>query len=149
MGNETGVRRNNVKKFMEENKTLVTYVRDDFGFRKGVIVFLDKDKFGWSMVHGTKDIEWRIMKPHQLPKVQYMKNLGYDDGFIYNSPPVQKCINMDNVIRYPLFNREEALFKAICRATSYETRVDQMPRDKNLQEAFLGARDRAFKYFKD
>jgi hypothetical protein len=41
---------NFAKKFLAENRVVVEFIYDDNGFRRGVVVAINKDQIGWSLV---------------------------------------------------------------------------------------------------
>jgi hypothetical protein len=153
-----------VRDFMSKNKVLVSYVRDVYGFRKGVVVALGKDQLGFSLVHKRMDVDWKRVMPHQLPNVQRMMHFGEDAETIMNSEGYQKCLRNGGEIRVPKFDRKLGLMYAIDSAKrneiTFETAEDEdgltsviingrVPNDPDLINVVFATRERAMKFFKD
>ena len=109
-----------VKNFMTNNKTVVAYVRDEYGFRKGIVVAVGPGKLGYSLVKKSEDFQWVKMLPHQLPVVQRMGTMGFPPEEIVTSKPYQRCIRNWNQVRVPDFNKDTGLFYAFDSALNGE-----------------------------
>jgi hypothetical protein len=113
-----------VKDFLARNKVVIAYVRDVYGFRKGMVVALGPKTLGFSLVKKSEDVDYKRMKPHQLPTIQRMYHLGYPLEDIVESKAYQKCLNADGMIRVPRFNKDLAIYYAINSALSEEIKVE-------------------------
>jgi hypothetical protein len=128
-----------VKDFMKRNKVAVSYVRDGFGFKCGVVVALGKDVLGWAMVNHDLDSEYKSLKPHQLPAIQKFVSKGGLD--VLNSRAYKKYSNVDGCVKVPIFNREVGLVIAINRALNNEIKIvetDDPMDDGNMVLALEG-----------
>ena len=123
----------------------ITYVRDVYGFKKGVVVrlFKGKDaKVGWSVVH-PNDCTIRFRKPHQLPFYQWMVGTGCKAETIYWDVAFQRLLENGGYVKEPKFDKYEGLSMAINRAlTSPITTTDSeitlakdIPNDEDLINA--------------
>jgi hypothetical protein len=145
-----------VSEFMSKNKVLVSYVRDAYGFRKGVVVALDKDKFGFSLVNKAIDVQWKRMKPYQLPRLQRLVQLGVGIEEIVGTEAYRKCVAADHMVRVPMFNKREGLQRAIDSALNGEitykdgmmTMANRVPMDSDFVKVLEATRVRAENYFK-
>jgi len=109
-----------VKEYMARNKVVVAYVRDVYGFRTGIVVALSKNQLGYSMVNKSADVEWKRMKPYQLPTIQRMIHLDYSIVDIVESSAYRKCVQNDHTVRVPCFDRKLGLMYAIDSALNKE-----------------------------
>ena len=157
-----------VKDFMSKNKIIVSYVRDVYGFKKGVVVALGKDKLGFSMVKQSEDIEWKRLKPWQIPSIQRMSTMGVSLEEIMFSPAFEKLEKDDHSVKVPLFNKQVGLMLAIDSALRSEIQFDgeeiktskvptgidgvtktiwdnRFPQDKDLLRVIYFVRHRALK----
>lgn len=178
-----------VRDFLQKNRVLIAYVRDVYGFRKGAVVAFmvgsntDHElaegevptkgelRMGWSLVNKVEDIEWKELRPDQLPLIQKIDNLveNYDGQGIEDSPIFQalekkaekaynKLVRNHLQVRVPKFDVNQALFYALDRALDdkEENRVEvvadvilgDVPFDRDVQEAILATYGRAQRYFK-
>jgi hypothetical protein len=123
-----------IKDFMKRNKVLVSYVRDVYGFRKGVVVALSATELGYSLVNKSADVGYEEMKVWQLPAVQRMAaaTCKLEDGTkvpvysaenILQSKVLRKVAEDDNYVRVPMFNRKVGLHFAIDSAFDGEIKV--------------------------
>jgi len=115
-----------VKEYLKSHKVLISYVYDDFGFRKGVVVALGKERIGWSSVNSEYDSKYQSLKPHQLPLVQKMIARAEREGSaidIMNLSCVHKLIRKDLIIKVPKFDRNEGIMRAIECAENGEVKV--------------------------
>lgn len=124
-----------VKDYLERNKVVITYVRNDFGFKIGVVVAIGQDKIGWSMVNHRHDYKEMYLKVHQIPALQKMvqrmkdykpgvldndgKEIPFPKIDIFKSKAYRLYLDMiqeswgDKLIPVPYFDREEGLRRAI------------------------------------
>lgn len=163
-----------IRKFLQENRVLITYVRDLYGFRKGAVVALmDNEvlRIGWSSVNKTEDVMWKELRPDQLPLIQKIDHLveNYDGQGIEDSPIFQalerkaekaynKLMRNHLEVRVPKFDVNQALFYAIdCAMKTGEDKVEvlspdvilgDVPFDRDVVDAIHATFDRAQRYFK-
>ena len=126
-----------VKEYLEKNKVIITYVRNDLGFKIGIVVAIGQDKIGWSLVNHRHDYEKRYLKPHQIPAIQKMlqrmkdykpgvldkdgKEIPFPKIDIFKSKAYRLYLDMlrdtnwdaTSEIPVPSFDREEGLRRAI------------------------------------
>lgn len=121
-----------IKDYMSKNKVLVSYVRDAYGFRKGVVVALGPTTLGYSLVNKSADVEYRDVKPWQLPAVQRMAAAKVEvDGkmvpaFSASDVLASKAYRRASeelVVRIPLFDRKIGIMRAIDSALNEEIKV--------------------------
>lgn len=173
-----------IREFMDRNKVLIAYVRDPYGFRKGVVVAFMKDvtdktlpteespvakelRLGWSLVNHTMDIDYKYLRPDQLPIMQRMETMfekGLEGTMEFNriagkaDAAYEKLIRHRLSARVPLFDRNEALLRALDRALDNEEVniievgefdiLGDTPLDKDVLKAIRDTYMRARKYFK-
>jgi hypothetical protein len=146
--------------FLSQRKTLVAYVRDILGYRKGVVVALGKNQIGYSLVNLSEDVLWTRVKPHQLPAIQKMiqGKMSYDE--IVKTAPYQRCINENHMTRIPKFEKRIGLLIALdsCLRSEVEwmaTGLDEpmimsdVPNDADLKREIIKMIDRAGRYYKE
>ena len=138
-----------VKEYLKQNKVIITYVRNDLGFKVGIVVAIGKDKIGWSMVNHRHDYEERELKVHQVPAIQKMlqRAKDYKPGVLDKNgkeiPPPKVDIFQSKAYRLyldmtrggwgeasdsffvPHFDREEGLRRAIEMAVNGTFKVDK------------------------
>jgi len=134
------------KEFVIQNKPLINYIRDKNGFKKGVVVALDANHIGWSLV-SKEDYKLFRGKLSSLPKVKRLvdryasriEDMG--GGFLTIRESVQffseKLLSFDTleVVYEPKFDRDTGLSIAINRALNDEPRKSSdIPADKDLIE---------------
>lgn len=126
--------------FLAERRPLVMYVRNEHGFKKGVVVALDKNRIGWSLVNkedylpylgnvwGVPAIQRLIneLKDVDLGPLQTIDILKNHPSFKalcagYNQPPLM----------VPYFDKGEGFGRAIKRAFK-NTDVENLPSDPDL-----------------
>ena len=129
-----------VKDYLKNHKVLISYVRDKYGFRKGVVVAISKNQIGWSVVNPedyvryrgaltsipaiARDIKWDI------PISEITKYLTFEKG----------CC----VIMQPSFDRNAGLYIALTRALQDDGTGDRLlGRDKDLIQAVKDMCERA------
>ena len=128
-----------VTDFLAKNKVLISYVRNSYGFKKGlVIAFLlsnsDKEpkakelRMGWSLVNNNEDVVWKYLRPDQLPivqrkelvaarlkpqekKTEQLKRLEVKAG-----RAVDRLLRQKLQVKIPKFEKRLALYYAIDRA---------------------------------
>jgi hypothetical protein len=137
-----------VKEYLKQNKVIITYVRNDLGFKIGIVVAIGQNKIGWSMVNHRHDYESRDLKLHQVPAIQKMlqRVKDYKPGVmdkngkeipapkvdIFQSKAYRLYLDMaeqgwkgDCEIMVPHFDREEGLRRAIEMAVNGTFKVDK------------------------
>ena len=94
------------RKFLEDRekaglKTLITYVRDEWGFKKGVVVALGPTQIGWSLVHQDKDSFRARVKPSALPVIQTLQREIAEGKLIIDNEVDYALINIvqENIIK--------------------------------------------------
>jgi hypothetical protein len=115
---------------------LIQYVRDKFGYVKGVAVSVGKDKFGWSLVAPSDSVLRRVVKPTSIPAIAhllrplYKKNKEGKKVLIREAKTAEEVIKskallaviaQNSFVQEPLFNREVGLTKAFRRAEAGTT----------------------------
>jgi len=122
--------------FIIEHSVKVAYVRNIFGYRKGVVVKIGKGKdakYGWSLVHKSDYDFNKKVNYNQLPVFQ--ENIYHDKVEV-----LEKLLNNSGYVRSPKFNKEHGKAIAINRALQEPIIVDptfpilvgEMPHDKDL-----------------
>ena len=109
-----------VKFFLVENPdTRVAYVRDSRGFKKGVVVGIDSEHIGWSLIN-KEDYVGAFMRYDQFPKIQREIHLNGADSItladMLNDIEYKKLNENGGFTRIPLFDRDEGLHIAVNRA---------------------------------
>jgi len=128
-----------VTDFLAKNKVVISYIRNNFGFKKGlVIAFLlpngDEEprakqlRLGWSLVNNNEDVVWKYLRPDQLPivqrkelvaarlkpqekKTEQLKRLEVKAG-----KAVDRLLRQKLQVKIPKFEKRLALYYAIDRA---------------------------------
>jgi hypothetical protein len=122
--------------FIIQHSVKVCYVRNVFGYRKGVVVKIGKGKdakYGWSLVHKSDYDFNKKVKYNQLPVFQ--ENIFHDKEEV-----LEKLLNIGGYVRSPKFNKEHGKAIAINRALQDPIQVEyefpiivgEMPHDKDL-----------------
>jgi hypothetical protein len=121
--------------YFRGNRVVVVYVRDIYGYRKGIVVALSPTQIGWSMV-SKRDFDYQNVNPMQTPYVQRImarkvpisplmtkgeiaeaiRANNEIDSAVLNDIGFQKVMKNDNWINVPVFNRASGLLRAINRA---------------------------------
>lgn len=109
-----------------KQKHIIQYVRDKFGYVKGVAVAFGKDKIGWAMV-APSDHTWKKEKLHNIPSVGHLLRKGITWDELIPTPLVQNILDRGLVMNIPLFDKETGLNKAIHRALASRTKVEESP----------------------
>jgi len=158
-----------VKRFIADSKPLISYVKDKHGFKKGVVVALDANRIGWSLV-SKEDYEPYRGSVAGLPKVAIMlKELTNDEsdvvahvlntvleqqslngiqfGLMRNRTSVLHAMDAHPLVSMPAFDRETGLRLAIERALNDNQGTSNVPADIDLRVAIARMIDRAQVYF--
>lgn len=156
--------------FLASNNTLIAYVRDKFGFKKGVVIATGPGKVGWSLVSG-EDYETVHLDVEQIPKLA---------GFIHN-PEARVELDEDETllpsealgalvqdsafkdwargggwVDRPLFDKDTGITLAINKMRALEGAIGDrgiglddidIPRDKELRAAVRTMILRSHRYF--
>lgn len=150
------------KDYLKKNRVLINYVRDSNGFKKGVVVAIDANHIGWSLV--ARD-DYRTFRGKLSARpivhrsiVYYLRTL-YEDGLanvdaVTNRlEQLMKKVNgigafdAFEVIQEPMFNRNTGLSIAIERAMNDNNQTSMIPYDRDLREALARMIDRASRAF--
>ena len=145
--------------FCKKQRVLISYIRDEYGFKRGLVVATSEKNIGYSIVNLSQDVEWKRINPYQLPAVRKMIAEGKSIADIVHSTAFSKCINSNNAIRIPKFVLRTGMLIALDRAIKQEVQIidspfekiiqcPRMPRDEELKRAILNMQERAKKYFK-
>ena len=167
-----------VKNYLLANpNTLVSYVRDELGYIKGVVVAVGKNKIGWSLVNGSMDSEWEFRRAHQFPayhklqnslkKIAEAANLVEDDAirdelFNYVAASTDYSKGLGKIYteaRVPFFDKNKGLQVAINRGLESPAvfsvdeegteMVSGTPNDDDLNMAIWKMKERSKKYYKE
>lgn len=118
---------NLAKEFLKTHKTLVEYVYDGNGFKKGVVVAIGPDQVGFSLV-AKEDYKVYTGSYANIPAVKELFELGFNDpdvkakmdpesfSKIFFSLPAFKDLQRYGKIFYPNFRKSLGLSIAIHRA---------------------------------
>lgn len=114
------------KDYMKRQRVLVSYVRDTFGYKRGVVVAVAPGQIGYSQVHHSLDSDYKYVKPHQLPVLQKMESkmraevesdIPVDTSYaILHSKAYKKLMDNEGVIHVPNFDKEKGITIALKRA---------------------------------
>jgi len=149
-----------LSRLLQETNALVSYVRDDFGYYKGVVVAIGKKKIGYSLVKLSRDVLWVRVKPHQLPVINKMFQEGHSLEEIAKTAPYQKCESEHHIVRIPQFDKRIGLLFALDSAMKSEIKwmdcgIDEpmftspFPKDDDLRKVFAKMINRANRYYKE
>lgn len=161
--------------FLAANDTLVMYVRDKFGFKKGVVIATGPGKIGWSLV-SSEDYETVHLDIEQIPKLAgYIHNPEAHASWIEDEDdellPAEalNALVKDSAfkdwagsggwIERPLFDKDTGLTFAINKMKALEAAAGpdrglslsdvDIPRDKDLRETVETMILRSHRYFHD
>jgi hypothetical protein len=115
-----------VKDYLLKKNVLISYVRNPYGYRIGVVVAIGRDKIGWSMVNHDLDYQGRIVEPHQLPVFQKMLEDSNRMGESFNpfrTKAYQMLVQDGGYVRIPKFDKYEGLRRAIEDAENGKVQV--------------------------
>jgi hypothetical protein len=171
----TAARKNSIaNEFLAANDTLVMYVHDKFGFKKGVVIATGPGVIGWSLV-SREDYETVHLDIEQIPKLAGLIHnpeghlLGLDDEEALPAADALDLLVKDNAfkawaasggwIERPLFDKDTGLtfainkMKALEAATGPDKGLDlgdvDIPRDRDLREVVETMILRSHRYFHD
>lgn len=159
--------------FLASNNTLVAYVRDKFGFKKGVVIATGPGKVGWSLV-SSEDYETVHLDIEQIPKLAgFIHNpearLELDeDEELYPADALNALVK-DNAFKdwargggwidRPLFDKDTGITFAINKMRALESALGpnkgislddiDIPRDRELRDAIETMVLRSHRYFND
>lgn len=145
-----------VRAYLDQNKVLISYVRDVYGFLKGVVLATSASNFGFSLVHPRCDVTWKMLGPNQIPAIQrVLEAEGITPLDIFESKAYQSLKARSFHIPVPNFNRDIGLMFAIESAKrgditikdGVQVMADHVPLDKDLVRTLNGAIRRAVKYY--
>jgi hypothetical protein len=144
---------------------MIAYVRDKFGFKKGVVVAIGPGELGWSMVDAA-DHEGRFLTVENIPILaKYLCNPdNHDvipadaalDCFVHH-PAFKAWEREGGYISVPLFDRARGIEQAVNRARAIKATppIDRpltfedtfIPRDKELRNTMARLNLRSFEHF--
>jgi hypothetical protein len=160
--------KSSIAKEILEGGSLVTYVRDKFGFKKGVVVAIDRGQVGWSLV-APDDHEYEYVRIEQIPVLSTIlqtERFEDEDGneatphdvlkdFVTH-PAFKEWSEQRGIIAVPKFDRATGIILAVDRARAYAAITpDQgksfddvpMPNDKELREALIRLNNESYSRF--
>jgi len=150
-----------VKRFLRENKPLISYVRDKKGFRKGVVVGCridGRNRIGWSLV-AKEDYSVYRGKPADVPRVRKILSFLHEDDSNMLEHVINDAIAIEanagffqyGTMSQPDFNREEGLRIAIDRLLQDDDDEKEfaLPSDKDLLAAVNNMIVRSQRYYKE
>ena len=140
-----------LRDYLTRNRVLIEYVRSVFGYKKGVVVAISKDRVGWSLVNNTLDIQWRKVSAMSIPPIQKMVNEGKPLQEIVRHPAYVRAARNEFAIRVPQFDQDVGLLKALGRALEQggkEKGIEPIPKDSELAAAIERMVERAKRYYK-
>lgn len=107
-----------------KQKHIIQYIRDSYGYVKGVAIAFGKDQIGWALV-APSDRVWKKEKIHNIPAVSHLLRQGKTWNDLIPTPLVQNILNRGLIMQVPLFDKEVGLNKAIHRALASRTHVKE------------------------
>ena len=140
-----------LKDYLTRNRVLIEYVRSVFGYKKGIVVAISKDRVGWSLVNNTLDIQWRKVSVMSIPPIQKMVNEGKSLQEIVKHPAYIRAARNEFAVRVPQFDVDIGLLRALGRALDQgdkEKGIEPIPKDTELVAAIERMVERARRYFK-
>ena len=144
-----------VKDFLAKNRIYVEYIHDGNGFRRGVVVAINKDQIGWSLV-AKEDYVPYCGKLADIPAIRQITLEAdvYDGeltarGAIENifSLPVFKTLEDFRVPMQPNFDKYIGLAAAIRRAYKDKGQDRELPADLATREAIAHVLERSKTFF--
>lgn len=132
---------NVVKEFLRGKKYLVNYVYDKYGFRKGVVVALDKDHIGWSVV-SPRDYTRYTGALTSIPAIA--REIRWESSI----EEISKYLTFEKgrcIIMQPKFHKEAGLYMAVERALQDNGQDQRLGRDPDLVRTVKHMIDRANK----
>ena len=144
-----------VKNFLAKNRVYVQYIYDGNGFRRGVVVAINKNQIGWSLVAKEDYIPYtgRLADIPAVQKIREEANL-YDgeltaSAAIYDifSLPFVKTLEAFTILRRPAFDKYIGLAYAIRRAYKDKGQDRELPADPAAIAAIVDVLDRAKTFF--
>ena len=144
--------------YLSKHKVLIEYVKDIYGFKKGVVVATAQDRVGWSLIDAW-DVRIEQHDPIKLPAVQKLIKGKVTLEQITSSKSYKRAIKEHCAIPVPIFDPNIGIFIAIGRSLSSnisesaseqgETRIKPPPpNDVELLTAIQKMLDRSKRYFK-
>lgn len=144
-----------VKDFLAKNRVYVEYIHDGNGFRRGVVVAINKDQIGWSLV-AKEDYVPYVGRVIDIPAIQKIaKEADFYDGELTASAaiaaifslPVFKAIEDFRVPMQPAFDKYIGLAAAIRRAYKDKGQDRELPSDAATREAITRVLERSQTFF--
>ncbi len=114
------ITKEDLKSFLKENKVLITYLRDKYGYKCGVVVAIGPNRIGFSKVNANQDI--RLTQKLSLPPYWHR----FEQKFLASNPEpylveamkdAKKAVHLGHIVA-PIFDRFTALKLAINMAIS-------------------------------
>jgi hypothetical protein len=149
-----------IGEYMKSEKILIRYLKDIYGYRKGVVVALSPNHIGFSIVSST-ECEYQRLHPEQLPVIKKMIHENRSLEEIVSSTPYRKCMRNQGVVRIPRFDLRTGFLLALDSARRQEVEIidevlekpligcARLPHDPDLLKALLVMNERARKYYKE
>ena len=140
-----------IRQLLDENRLLISYVRNDVGERKGTVVaYIDNEgdlRVGASVVHNS-DYHFELHTfdtAINKPAVQVYRNQhpGIDDALDGLRTAFPRIFREACVTKYPAFDREKGIVEAIKNAKNPSWRIN----DEDVVDAYCRMRLRGKKYF--
>lgn len=151
------------KEILDTQDVMVTYVRDKFGFKKGVIIAIDAGQLGWSLVDQS-DYEYRDLTIEQIPALESYIHTPetFDkentiDGLV-NHPAFKAWSRQGGCIRVPRFDRAQGIVIAMDRARTIASIESdkglnftdtKLPYDKEFLNTLARMNLRSYRHFGD
>jgi len=137
-----------VKEYMKTHRVMVKYLRDRNGFKKGVVVAIDENRYGWSLV-AKSDYAPYTGSFMEIPSIKRALKYGAGPEDVFNLH-VFNSIRNGFAVQEPMFNKNVALDFAISRAMNAPDPLVEtsLPADPDLLEGISFLLRRAEKFFK-
>jgi hypothetical protein len=134
-----------IRNELESKKILYSYVRNELGQIKGVILTDKNGKVGWSMVHKV-DHKPTIVDLRQC-KYRFMSP---EFQALYDAFDGSDYVHMMKIhTKAPVFDYNYGFGKALSRLDdTLETIVSEIPIDSDLYDSWISLNQRADRYYK-
>ncbi len=152
------------KEFLSRNSVLIRYVRDKFGFKKGVVVAMAPGVVGWSLV-STEDYNIEKITLNNVPFLSsYIQNPGDVSAIdaitaLISNKGFKEWSENSGWIEKPQFDKYIGLNIAIDTMLAVDIASEgrgvdsaildaELPFDADLRAAVYNMIDRSYRYFK-
>ena len=153
---------NSIAKEIIDNGALVTYIRDKWGFKKGVVLATGPGQLGWSLV-SPQDYVYTKVGIEQVPAfaafIHCLDEADRTCGAFIHNPLFKQWATTGGWINKPLFDRAIGITVAADRARAYAATepigqgIDfgkvPLPNDKEFLDALARMNLRSYRYFSD